>query len=200
MLKAYYLQHSVEAGLDEAGRGCLAGPVVAAAVILPRKFKLPGLDDSKKLKAEKRDQLAVEIRKQALAYAVGMVSHTEIDEINILNASFLAMHRALDQLQEIPKHLLIDGNRFKVYQSIPHTCIIKGDGKYAAIAAASILAKTMRDEYMMNLHEQFPHYGWNKNMGYPTIAHRNALREYGFTPHHRLTFQCLPAQLEIFEE
>ena len=200
MLKAYYLQHSVEAGLDEAGRGCLAGPVVAAAVILPRKFKLPGLNDSKKLKAEKRDQLAIEIRKQALAYAVGMVSHTEIDEINILNASFLAMHRALDQLKEIPKHLLIDGNRFKAYQAIPHTCIIKGDGKYAAIAAASILAKTMRDEYMMDLHQQFPQYGWNTNMGYPTIAHRDALREHGFTPHHRLSFQCLPAQMELFED
>jgi ribonuclease HII len=199
MLQAYYRHHSVEAGLDEAGRGCLAGPVVAAAVILPEKFDLPGLNDSKKLRADKREQLAVEIRKQALAYAVGVVSHTEIDEINILNASFLAMHRALDQFKKMPKHLLIDGNRFKMYRTIPHTCIIKGDGKYAAIAAASILAKTMRDEYMLDLHQQFPHYGWNTNMGYPTIAHRKALREHGFTPHHRLTFQCLPAQMEIFE-
>lgn len=200
MLKAYYLQHSVEAGLDEAGRGCLAGPVVAAAVILPRKFKLPGLNDSKKLKAEKRNQLAIEIRKQALAYAVAFVTHTEIDEINILNASFLAMHRALDVLEHMPEQLLVDGNRFKAYKTIPHTCIIQGDGKYASIAAASILAKTMRDEYMQNLHLEYPHYGWNTNMGYPTIAHRDALREHGFTPHHRLTFQCLPAQLEIFEE
>jgi ribonuclease HII len=200
MLQAYYLHHSVEAGLDEAGRGCLAGPVVAAAVILPRKFNLPGLNDSKKLKADKREKLAIEIRNQALAYAVGIVSHTEIDEINILNASFLAMHRALDQLNEIPKHLLIDGNRFKAYKTIPHTCIIKGDGKYAAIAAASILAKTMRDEHMLDLHRQFPQYGWDTNMGYPTIAHRDALREHGFTPHHRLSFQCLPAQMELFEE
>ena len=200
MLKAYYLQHSIEAGLDEAGRGCLAGPVVAAAVILPRKFKLRGLDDSKKLKAEKREELAIEIRKQALAYAVAFVTNQEIDQINILNASFLAMHRALDQLGESPEHLLIDGNRFNPYQPIPHTCIIQGDGKYASIAAASILAKTMRDGYMLNLHEQFPHYGWNTNMGYPTIAHRDALREHGFTPHHRLSFQCLPSQLELFIE
>ncbi|MBC7485478.1 MAG: ribonuclease HII [Cytophagaceae bacterium] len=200
MLKAYYLQHSVEAGLDEAGRGCLAGPVVAAAVILPRKFKLPGLNDSKKLKAEKREELAIEIKKQALAYAVAFVTNQEIDQINILNASFLAMHRALNQLAEVPEHLLIDGNRFNPYNPIPHTCIIQGDGKYASIAAASILAKTMRDGYMQNLHLQYPHFGWNTNMGYPTIAHREALREHGFTPHHRLTFQCLPAQMELFED
>ncbi|MDB5271929.1 MAG: ribonuclease [Chitinophagaceae bacterium] len=199
MLEPYYLNHSVEAGLDEAGRGCLAGPVVAAAVILPKHFELPGLNDSKKLNAEKREKLAIEIRTQALAYAVGFVSHIEIDEINILNASFLAMHRALDQLTKMPKQLLIDGNRFKAYKKIPHTCIIKGDGKYAAIAAASILAKTMRDEYMLDLHRQFPHYGWNTNMGYPTIAHRDALRIHGFTPHHRMTFQCLPDQMELFD-
>jgi ribonuclease HII len=199
MLEPYYFNHSVEAGLDEAGRGCLAGPVVAAAVILPKHFELPGLNDSKKLNAEKRGKLAVEIRTQALAYAIGFVSHTEIDEINILNASFLAMHRALDQLKKIPEQLLIDGNRFNAYKKIPHTCIIKGDGKYAAIAAASILAKTMRDEYMLDLHQQFPHYGWNTNMGYPTVAHRDALRIHGFTPHHRMTFQCLPDQMELFD-
>jgi ribonuclease HII len=198
MLQAFYQKHSVEAGLDEAGRGCLAGPVVAAAVILPRTFDLPGLNDSKKLTAAKRELLAIEIKKQALAYAVGLVSNTEIDEINILNASFLAMHRALDQLGQVPKHLLVDGNRFKAYKTIPHTCIIKGDGKYAAIAAASILAKTLRDEWMQELHQAFPQYAWDRNMGYPTAAHRKAIQAYGFTPHHRLTFQCLPPQMTIF--
>lgn len=200
MLLPYYLTPGVEAGLDEAGRGCLAGPVVAAAVILPSKFRLPGLNDSKKLTAEKREKLAVSIRKQSLAYAVAFVTNTEIDEINILNASFLAMHRALDQLQQVPEQLLVDGNRFKPYKNIPHTCVVQGDGKYAAIAAASILAKTMRDEYMQNLHLEFPDYGWNSNMGYPTMRHRDALRAFGFTPHHRLSFQCLPNQLELFGE
>ncbi|HSZ71223.1 MAG TPA: ribonuclease HII [Cytophagaceae bacterium] len=198
MLQPYYLKDKVEAGLDEAGRGCLAGPVVAAAVILPTLFDLPGLNDSKKLNAAKREELAVAIKNQAIAYAIAFVSNEEIDEINILNASFLAMHRALDQLKKEPQHLLVDGNRFKAYQKIPHACIIQGDGKYASIAAASILAKTRRDEYMLDLHQQFPHYAWNTNMGYPTTAHRDALREHGFTPHHRLTFQCLPAQLDIF--
>jgi len=198
MLQPFYIAHSIEAGLDEAGRGCLAGPVVAAAVILPKKFNLPGLNDSKKLSAEKRAVLAVEIKKQALAFAVGLVSHTEIDEINILNASFLAMHRALDQLKQVPKQLLVDGNRFKAYQTIPHACIIKGDGKYASIAAASILAKTHRDELMQALHLEYPHYAWDRNMGYPTKAHRAAILAHGFTPYHRLTFQCLPAQPTIF--
>jgi ribonuclease HII len=198
MLEPYYNAHSVEAGLDEAGRGCLAGPVVAAAVILPEFFDLPGLNDSKKLTGPKRDTLAIEIRKQALAYAVGIVSNVEIDEINILNASFLAMHRALDQLKKKPKALLVDGNRFKAYQKIPHTCMIKGDGRFASIAAASILAKTYRDELMLGLHLQHPFYAWDRNMGYPTKAHRAAIREYGFTEHHRLTFNCLPPQLELF--
>ncbi len=198
MLQPFYKAHSVEAGLDEAGRGCLAGPVVAAAVILPKKFNLPGLNDSKKLTAEKREVLAVEIKKQALAYAVGLVSNTEIDEINILNASFLAMHRALDQLEKVPKQLLVDGNRFKAYKTIPHTCIIKGDGKYASIAAASILAKTHRDELMQALHLKYPHYAWDRNMAYPTKAHRAAILAHGFTPYHRLTFRCLPSQTTIF--
>lgn len=198
MLESFYRVPRVEAGLDEAGRGCLSGPVVAAAVILPEQFDLPGLNDSKKLSAAKRALLALEIKKQALVYAVGLVSNTEIDQINILNASFLAMHRALDQLTQVPKHLLVDGNRFKSYQDIPHTCIVKGDGKYASIAAASILAKTTRDELMQALHLEYPHYAWDKNMGYPTVAHRNAIRMHGFTPYHRLTFQCLPTQIELF--
>ncbi len=198
MLEPFYRVHRVEAGLDEAGRGCLSGPVVAAAVILPEKFNLPGLNDSKKLTAAKREVLALEIKQQALVYAVGWVSNTEIDEINILNASFLAMHRALDQLLQVPEHLLVDGNRFKKYKDIPHTCIIKGDGKYASIAAASILAKTARDEFMQALHLEHPHYAWDRNMGYPTKAHRNAIRTHGFTPHHRLSFQCLPDQMELF--
>ena len=198
MLEPYYEAGRIEAGLDEAGRGCLAGPVVAAAVILPASFDLPGLNDSKKLTSARREALAIEIKKQALAYAIGIVSNTEIDDINILNASFLAMHRALDQLKKKPKSLLIDGNRFKAYHKIPHTCIVKGDGKYASIAAASILAKTYRDELMLALHVEYPQYSWDRNMGYPTKAHRAAIRASGFTPQHRLTFNCLPPQLEIF--
>lgn len=198
MLEPFHKKHSIEAGLDEAGRGCLAGPVVAAAVILPEHFDLVGLNDSKKLNGAKREALALKIKEQALAYAIGLVSNTEIDKINILNASFLAMHRALDQFKKAPKALLIDGNRFKAYKDIPHTCIVKGDGKYASIAAASILAKTHRDELMQALHLEHPHYAWDRNMGYPTVAHRKAIQEHGFTPHHRLSFQCLPAQMEIF--
>jgi ribonuclease HII len=187
----------LEAGCDEAGRGCLAGPVVAAAVILPSDFENTLLNDSKELTEKERDLLRPIIETQALAWAVGVVSHTEIDEINILNASFLAMHRAISQLKMIPEHLLIDGNRFNAYPNIPHTCIIKGDGKYLPIAAASVLAKTFRDELMKNLHRRFPQYCWNSNKGYPTKAHRQAIREIGPSPFHRVTFHLLEEQLEL---
>lgn len=187
----------LEAGCDEAGRGCLAGPVFAAAVILPKKFKNELLNDSKKLKESDRDELRKIIEGEALAFAVGIVDNLEIDEINILNASFLAMHRAIDQLTEKPGHLIIDGNRFKAYKKIPHQCIVKGDGKYMNIAAASILAKTYRDDFMKEAALQYPQYGWESNMGYPTLRHRDAIREFGTTPLHRLTFQLLPSQLTL---
>jgi len=180
-----------EAGCDEAGRGCLAGPVVAAAVILPKNFKHELLNDSKKLTEKQRETLRPIIEEVALAWAVGFVDHQEIDDINILNASFLAMHRAVEQLKQRPQHLLIDGNRFKPYEDIPHTCIVKGDGKYLSIAAASILAKTHRDEWMNQAHAKYPHYAWSKNKGYPTKAHRAAIAEHGITPLHRLTFRLL---------
>ncbi|MEL7586734.1 MAG: ribonuclease HII [Prolixibacteraceae bacterium] len=187
----------LEAGCDEAGRGCLAGPVVAAAVILPSDFENDLLNDSKELTEKERELLRPVIETQALTWAIGVVSHAEIDEINILNASFLAMHRAVGQLKLIPEHLLIDGNRFTVYPNIPHTCIIKGDGKYLPIAAASVLAKTFRDDLMKNLHGQFPEYCWNSNKGYPTRAHRQAIREIGPSPFHRMTFHLLEEQLEL---
>jgi len=187
----------LEAGCDEAGRGCLAGPVFAAAVILPADFKNDQLNDSKKLTEKQRYALRPIIELQALAYAVGIVDNHEIDRINILNASFLAMHRALDQLKLRPEHLLIDGNRFKTYQEIPHTCIIKGDGKYLSIAAASILAKTYRDDYMEVIHMEFPEYNWQKNKGYPTLHHRKVVREIGITPYHRLSFANLGDQLRL---
>lgn len=190
-------KNKVEAGCDEAGRGCLAGPVVAAAVILPPKFKNDILDDSKKLTEKKRYALREIIEKEALAWAVGIVSPEEIDKINILNASFLAMHRAIDQLKLKPEQLLIDGNRFNPYNNTPHHCIIKGDGKYLAIAAASVLAKTYRDDLMLELHENFPIYDWDSNKGYPTKKHRLAIREYGNTPHHRKTFGMQPDQLSL---
>jgi ribonuclease HII len=188
-----------EAGCDEAGRGCFAGPVFAAAVILPIDFFHPLLNDSKQVKAANRTILRDYIETNALAYKVAMVDVEEIDRINILKASFTAMHRAIDGLKKKPKMLLIDGNRFLKYNKIPHQCIIKGDGKYAAIAAASILAKTYRDEYMMQLHEQFPQYGWNANKGYGTAAHRAAIGQYGLTPHHRKSFSILPTQQSLFE-
>jgi ribonuclease HII len=197
MLAPYLNKKNTEAGCDEAGRGCLAGPVFAAAVILPKNFSNELLNDSKQLKESDRYALRPIIEKEALAYAVGIVSNIEIDEINILNASFLAMHRAVNQLKLKPNHLLIDGNRFKAYPSIPHTCIIKGDGKYMSIAAASILAKTYRDDFMKAAHEKYPHYSWNTNAGYPTMKHRDAIRTYGTTPLHRMTFQLLPSQLEL---
>lgn len=189
----------VEAGCDEAGRGCLAGPVVAAAVILPQNFSNPILDDSKKLTKAKREKLRPIIEKEAIAWAVGFVSQEEIDKINILNASFLAMHRAIDQLKKVPEMLLIDGNRFNIYKDIDHECIIKGDGKYLSIAAASVLAKTYRDEYMEGIHKDFPHYDWIQNQGYPTKKHRLAILEHGDCLHHRKTFTLLPEdQLSLF--
>ncbi len=196
-LKSFHTKGIVEAGCDEAGRGCLAGPVFAAAVILPPKYKNKTLNDSKQLSEKVRYELRKEIEADAVTYAIGVVSQQEIDDINILRASFLAMHRALDQLDRRPESLLIDGNRFTKYNDITHHCIIKGDGIYLAIAAASILAKTYRDEYMANLHPQFPHYRWDTNMGYPTKAHRDAIRQYGPCEHHRKTFTLLPNQLEL---
>lgn len=182
----------IEAGCDEAGRGCLSGPVVAAAVILPKNFKHDWLTDSKQLSESKRKLLKPIIEREAIAFGVATVSESEIDEINILNASFLAMHRAVDQLIVRPELLLIDGNRFKPYLEIPHECIIKGDSKYLSIAAASILAKTYRDELMEQLHDEFPQYDWKGNKGYPTKKHRQAIREFGSCNYHRKTFALLP--------
>ncbi|MDN3587930.1 ribonuclease HII [Pedobacter aquatilis] len=200
MLLNCYQEEFLEAGCDEAGRGCLAGPVFAAAVILPKGFVLEGLNDSKQLTHEQRNLLRPIIEKEALAWAVASCDHEEIDKINILNASFLAMHRAVEKLHTRPEYLVIDGNRFKAYPEIPHSCIIKGDGKYLNIAAASILAKTHRDEYMTNLHIDFPHYNWGKNKGYPTIAHRKAVLEIGLSPFHRKTFNVSAPQLELFSK
>ncbi|SDD31057.1 ribonuclease HII [Pedobacter soli] len=200
MLLNCYQEELLEAGCDEAGRGCLAGPVFAAAVILPKGFVLQGLNDSKQLSHEQRDLLRPVIEKEALAWAVASCDHEEIDRINILNASFLAMHRAIEKLKAQPGYLVIDGNRFKAYPNIPHSCIVKGDGKYLNIAAASILAKTHRDEYMTNLHVDYPHYNWQKNKGYPTIAHRKAVLEIGLSPFHRKTFNVSDPQLELFSK
>ncbi|MGL5938546.1 MAG: ribonuclease HII [Phocaeicola sp.] len=199
MLLPYLHKDILEAGCDEAGRGCLAGSVYAAAVILPAGFEHAWLNDSKKLTERQRYELREVIEREALAWAVGIVTPAEIDEINILNASFLAMHRAVEQLSVRPEHLLIDGNRFKKYEDIPHTTVIKGDGKYLSIAAASILAKTYRDDYMNELHQAHSVYDWNKNKGYPTLKHRAAIAQHGVTPYHRLTFRLLKdeAQLEI---
>jgi len=197
MLKSFHTEGAVEAGCDEAGRGCIAGPVFASAVILSPQFSNPELDDSKKLSANKRKYLRTLIEQEALAWAVGVVHEKEIDQINILNASFLAMHRALDSLTMVPSHLLIDGNRFKPYGAISHSCIIKGDGIYASIAAASILAKTHRDEYMESMHLEHPLYAWNKNKGYPTREHRRAVLELGPTPYHRRSFKLLDDQTRL---
>lgn len=191
MLKKYFNKLSIEAGCDEAGRGCLAGSVFAAAVILPLKFKNTLLNDSKKLNDKQRKLLRPIIEENAIAWAVAQVSAEEIDEINILNASFLAMHRAIDKLTVTPQSLLIDGNRFNKYRDIPHTCIIEGDGKYMSIAAASILAKTYRDDYMDALHEEFPYYDWKKNKAYGTAKHREAIKEFGVTEHHRKSFRLI---------
>ena len=197
MLKSYYNKKGIEAGCDEAGRGCLAGPVYAAAVILPKDYKNKILNDSKQISEKKRDLLRVEIEKEAIAYGVGVVDNFEIDKINILNASFLAMHRAVDQLKTTPELLIIDGNRFNPYPNIAHECIIKGDAKYLSIAAASILAKTYRDEFMFKIHQEYPIYDWNKNKGYPTKKHREGIKEHGSTNYHRRSFRLLPKQLEL---
>ena len=191
MLKSHYYSGLVEAGCDEAGRGCLAGSVFAAVVILPEDYVNDALNDSKQLSAGQRYALRAEIERDALAWAVGVVTPEEIDEINILNASILAMHRALDQLKVRPEAIIVDGNRFKPYRFIPYTTVVKGDGKYLSIAAASILAKTYRDDYMDRLAEEFPQYGWDGNKGYPTKAHREAIARYGVTPYHRKSFKLL---------
>ncbi len=199
MLKSYYKKTNTEAGCDEAGRGCLAGPVVAAAVILPANYKNKYIDDSKKITEKVRYELAEEIKQRALAWSVAEVNHLKIDEINILNASILAMHHALDKLALRPDFLLIDGNRFKPYREIKHLCVIKGDGIYLSIAAASLLAKTHRDDLMMKLHEEFPHYGWDKNKGYPTMLHRDGIRAQGACKYHRKSFTLLPPeQIALF--
>lgn len=194
MLKNYYEQGRVEAGCDEAGRGCLAGSVYAAAVILPSDYHNERLNDSKKLTARQRYALRQDIERDAVAWAVGVVTPQEIDQINILNASILAMHRALDQLQVRPEAIIVDGNRFKPYHDLPHTTIVKGDGKYLSIAAASILAKTYRDDEMIRLAQEYPDYDWQHNMGYPTRKHREAIRQHGITPYHRRTFNLLGSE------
>ena len=194
MLKNYYEQGRVEAGCDEAGRGCLAGSVYAAAVILPPDYHNERLNDSKKLTARQRYALRQDIERDAVAWAVGVVTPQEVDQINILNASILAMHRALDQLQVRPEAIIVDGNRFKPYRDLPHTTIVKGDGKYLSIAAASILAKTYRDDEMIRLAQEYPDYDWQHNMGYPTRKHREAIRQHGVTPYHRRTFNLLGSE------
>lgn len=194
MLSSYLHKNFIEAGLDEAGRGCYAGPVFAAAVILPKRFRHPLLNDSKLLTPQERNLLRPIIENESISFSVACVDNNTIDEINILQASFAAMHLALDNLRVIPEYLLIDGNRFKPYQQIPHECIIQGDGKYTAIAAASILAKTYRDEFMEKLHVSFPHYGWDTNKGYGTVTHRNAIEQHGLCCHHRKSFNIQPAQ------
>jgi len=198
MLSARYQYDLIEAGCDEAGRGCLAGPVFAAAVILPPDFDHHLLNDSKQLSEEVRYQLRAEIEQCAIAYAVASVDNLEIDQINILNASFLAMHRAIEKLHLVPQFLIIDGNRFKKYPNIPHECIIQGDGKFFSIAAASILAKTYRDDYMLQIATEHPEYDWHSNKGYPTIKHRETVMKIGYTPYHRRTFRVTDPQLSIF--
>lgn len=198
MLLPYFKPRIIEAGCDEAGRGCLAGAVYAAAVILPPDFKNGMMNDSKQLTEKQRYALRDIIEKEAIAWAIGIVEPEEIDQINILNASILAMHRAIDGLKVKPETLIVDGNRFKKYQELPHTTIVKGDGKYMSIAAASILAKTYRDDYMNILHNEYPQYDWNNNKGYPTKKHREAIREHGRTPYHRMSFNLLgDEQLEL---
>ena len=197
MLKSNYTPNLIEAGCDEAGRGCLAGPVVAAAVILPKNYKHSVLNDSKKLSPRQRAILKEEIIKSAIAWKVAFVDNAEIDEMNILRASIKAMHIAIEGLEKIPQFLLIDGNRFYPYKDIKHKTIIKGDGLYFSIAAASVLAKTFRDEFMEKIHTEFPEYGWNKNKGYPTSFHRAAIMKYGITPYHRKSFTLFDSQLKF---
>ena len=196
-LAAYFKKGVIEAGCDEAGRGCLAGPVAAAAVILPEDFEHPFLNDSKQLSEKQRNELRLVIEKEALAWAVEMVSNEEIDKVNILNASFLAMNRAVQKLKMRPQHLLIDGNRFRPQTDIPFTCMIKGDGRFLSIAAASVLAKTWRDEYMEKIHAEFQCYGWNRNKGYATKFHREAIAVNGSCKYHRLSFRLKDEQLEL---
>lgn len=200
MLRSSFSRNLIEAGCDEAGRGCLAGPVVAAAVILPKKYKHKLLNDSKQLTKAERELLRIDIERDAITYAVAEVDNYEIDKINILNASFKAMHLAVDKLTITPELLLIDGNRFKPYCDIKHECIIKGDAKYLSIAAASVLAKTHRDDLMTRFADQYPGYGWLTNVGYPTMEHRDGLKKLGNTPLHRISFRLLPEQLELFED
>lgn len=200
MLKSCYQKELIEAGCDEAGRGCYAGPVFAAAVVLPKRFKHPLLNDSKQLSAVQREALRPLIETKAIAYAVAMVDHEEIDRINILWASVKAMHLALDKLLVTPQLLLIDGNRFKPYKDIQHQCVVDGDALYASIAAASILAKTYRDDYMTRLHDEHPHYNWKSNKGYGTREHRAAIDTYGLCKYHRKSFDITPRQYELFEE
>jgi ribonuclease HII len=198
MLKPFYQEERIEAGCDEAGRGCLAGPVFAAAVILPRNFFHPLLNDSKQVVEKDREELRIVVERNAIAFAVASVDNDEIDKINILKASFKAMHLALDQLKKKPQLLLIDGNRFTKYKRLPHQCVIQGDGIYASIAAASILAKTYRDDYMKKLHEEFPYYAWDRNKGYGTRAHCNAIETHGQCKYHRKTFRLNVLQQEVF--
>lgn len=201
MLSTCMIPKKNEAGCDEAGRGCLAGPVFAAAVILPDDFKNELLNDSKQLNEKNRYALRTIIEQQAISYAVAMLDNEDIDKINILNASIKAMHLALAALKVKPKHIVVDGNRFKNYGNIAHTTVVKGDGKYANIAAASVLAKTYRDDYMQKIHNEFPAYDWKTNKGYPTVKHRKAIAEKGTSPYHRLTFRLLPQQMELpFEQ
>ncbi|HIZ85249.1 MAG TPA: ribonuclease HII [Candidatus Coprenecus stercoravium] len=192
MLRPYDTAGVIEAGTDEAGRGCIAGPVFAAAVILPADFHDPELNDSKQLTRRSRERLRETIIKEAAAFHVASASPEEIDAVNILNASIMTMHRAIDGLGVTPEHIIVDGNRFKPYHNIPFTCFVKGDGRYASIAAASILAKTFRDDFMREAAEKYPQYGWDKNFGYPTAGHRNAVLKYGLTPLHRKSFRILP--------
>lgn len=196
-LLPYFKKNVIEAGCDEAGRGCLAGPVFAAAVILPANFKHNWLNDSKQISKKKRYELRDYIFENAIAYKVASFSPEEIDKINILNASILSMHKALNALSIKPQHIIVDGNRFKPYNGIPHTTIVKGDCKYLSIAAASILAKTYRDDYMVKLHNEYPQYNWKQNKGYPTKEHRNAIKQFGITPFHRKTFRLLDTQLKL---
>lgn len=197
MLRSYLYNNLTEAGCDEAGRGCLAGPVVAAAVILPKRFRHPVLNDSKKLTPAQRETLEEEIKESAIAWSVALVDNNEIDEMNILRASVKAMHLAIDGLQKKPEFILVDGNTFFPYPSTGHKAIVKGDGLYFSIAAASVLAKTFRDRFMQTLHEEFPYYGWNKNKGYPTAFHKAAIMKYGISPYHRKSFHLFNLQMEL---
>ncbi|QXP73450.1 ribonuclease HII [Tenacibaculum sp. AHE15PA] len=197
MLKLNYSGHILEAGTDEAGRGCLSGPVVAAAVILPENFHHELLNDSKQVSEKKRRELRPYIEEHALAFGVAFVDHKEVDEINVLQASITGMQRSIEQLSPQPAFIIVDGNKFKPYKEIPHETIVKGDAKFMSIAAASVLAKTYRDEYMEKIHQEYPQYNWRKNKGYPTKEHRNAIREFGATPYHRMTFKLLPEQFKL---